>query len=64
MECVPGPVFSSVVECGISSDVIRYRNVIENKIHSRHFREVCVTGVRSGTKATGGGDRLCKECLP
>lgn len=39
--CVLGPVFSSVEECGISSDVMRYKNVMENVTDSRHFWEAC-----------------------
>ena len=61
-----GPVFSSVVEYGISSDRSRYRNVMGNVTDSRHLREICVTGVRGRMKAKvmGGGSRSWEGCTP
>lgn len=50
-----GPVFGSMVDCGISSDMTRHRNVMANVTDAWHFREVCATGVRGRTKVTGGG---------
>ena len=64
LECPPpGPVFSSAVDYGMSSDVTRYRKDRKHGADSRHFRAVCVTGAQGegwdkgprGRRQKGGG---------
>lgn len=43
-----GQCFSSVVDYGISSDLVRHGNVRENVTDRGHFTEVWVTGVQWG----------------
>lgn len=55
-----GQCFGSVLDYGISSDLVRCRNVRENVTDPGHFREVLgdkSTEGRGGTQATQGEDR-------